>query len=214
MLVLPAAGAVLKRWHFHRKGGVRQGRAGDEREQAARREANIWGCLWNPVLYLAVSLIISATAVSLLGTLVFGPNYQNNGAIFVSLIFGAMAVSLLQTFFVYHYFSPPRKSPKGAFWRDERSALLGDVCIYLNMILFQVLWNMVGLMPFERATSFGEFAGRLFFLCFVAMLIYFPPRIFYLAEDAHRRTTWLTMLLANSPVILRVLFGVNLRIGG
>ena len=33
------------------------------------------------------------------------------------------------------------------------------------------------------------------------MLIYFPPGIFYLAEDFRRPAEWLTMLLANSPVI-------------
>jgi hypothetical protein len=56
-------------------------------------------------------------------------------------------------------------------------------------------------------TGLLEFAGRLFFLCFIALLIYFPPRMFYLAEDINRPRTWLMMLLANSPVIIRVLIG-------
>lgn len=199
MLVLPAAGAILKRWHFQRR-------------HAAQQESEVWGCLCNPIFYFAVSLVISATAVSLLGTAVFGRDFQNKGAVFVPLIFGAFFVSLLQTFFVYHYFSPQKKAPKSPFLRDPRSALAGDICIYLNMILFQVLWNTISFIPFERVGSFGEFAGRLFFLCFISLLIYFPPRIFYLAEDARRPVTWLTMLLANSPVILRVLLGVNLGI--
>jgi hypothetical protein len=33
--------------------------------------------------------------------------------------------------------------------------------------------------------------------------------MFYLAEDIQRRRTWLTMLLANSPVIIRVLIGTG-----
>lgn len=75
------------------------------------------------------------------------------------------------------------------------------------MILFQVVWNIVvGEFPFTRVESTGHFAGNLFFLTFFAFLIYFPPRIFYLAEDINRPATWLTMLLANSPGILRVLF--------
>jgi hypothetical protein len=196
MLVLPAAGAILKRWNFQQRRGARQ-------------TGELWGCLCNPILYLTVSLVISAVVVSLLGGLIFGQDFTNNGAVFVPLIFGALAVSIIQTFFVYHYFSPPKKAPRLAFLRDPRSALLGDVCIYLNMILFQVLWNTLALGQYTRVTSFGEFAGRLFFLCFVALLIYFPPRVFYLAEDAHRPVTWLTMLLANSPVILRVLIGFN-----
>jgi hypothetical protein len=60
-----------------------------------------------------------------------------------------------------------------------------------------------------RPGSLLEFAGRLFFLSFIALLIYFPPRMFYLAEDINRPRTWLTMLLANSPVIVRVLVGTN-----
>jgi hypothetical protein len=48
---------------------------------------------------------------------------------------------------------------------------------------------------------------------FLALLIYFPPRMFYLAEDIHRRRTWFTMLLANSPVIFKVLIGSNNQAG-
>jgi hypothetical protein len=201
MLVLPAAGSILKRWEFHYGRGARGGRSEDK----------AWGCLMNPVLYLAVSLVISVTAVSLLGSVVFGEDFTKNGALFVSLLFSEIAVGLVQTYFVYRYFTPPKKTAR-AFLRTPRAALLGDACIYLNMILFQVLWNIVGFVPMGRVTDFGVFAGRLFFLCFAALLVYFPPRVFYLAEDGHRPRTWLTMLLANSPVILRVLLGVNLNI--
>ena len=95
-----------------------------------------------------------------------------------------------------------------------RAALAGDACVYANMILFQLLWNTLTLGGFARVASLADFAGRLFFLCFVAMLVYFPPRVFYLAEDARRPVTWLTMLLANSPVIFRVLVGVRPSVGG
>jgi hypothetical protein len=203
MLVLPVAGSILKRWDFHYGRGGRGGRS-DKAEDKA------WGCLTNPVLYLAVSLVISVTAVSLLAGLVFGEDYEKNGALFVSLLFGEIVVSIAQTVFVYRYFTPPKKT-SWAFLRDPRAALLGDACIYLNMILFQVLWNIVGFVAAGRVTDFGVFAGRLFFLCFIALLVYFPPRIFYLAEDGHRPRTWLTMLLANSPVILRILLGINLK---
>ncbi|MCA1616930.1 MAG: hypothetical protein LC800_23185 [Acidobacteria bacterium] len=111
---------------------------------------------------------------------------------------------------VYSYFKPPTKTPAGDFWRGPRSELLGDLFVYLNMILFQVLWNVAISSPFGRVTGFEDFAGRVFFLCFVALLVYFPPRIFYLAEDINRPTAWLTIFLANSPVILRVLLGVSL----
>jgi hypothetical protein len=133
MLVLPAAGAILKRWDFHYGRGAR-GRGNDKSGDEA------WGCVTNPILYLAVSLVISVVAVSLLGSLVFGEDFTQNGAIFGSTLLGVIVVSITQTYFVYHYFTPPKKTP-AAFLRDPRSAILGDVCIYLNMILFQVLWN-------------------------------------------------------------------------
>ena len=87
--------------------------------------------------------------------------------------------------------------------------MLGDACIFLNMILFQVIWNLLTFAQLGRPSGPLEFFGRLFFLCFVALLIYFPPRMFYLAEDINRPRTWLTMLLANSPVIVRVLVGTR-----
>jgi hypothetical protein len=77
------------------------------------------------------------------------------------------------------------------------------------MVLFQVAWNLMTFTPFGRPSGLLDFAGRLFLLCFLALLIYFPPRMFYLAEDIQRGRTWFTMLLANSPVIVRVLIGTN-----
>jgi hypothetical protein len=75
------------------------------------------------------------------------------------------------------------------------------------MILFQAFWNLLAFADLGRPSSVLEFCARFFILCFLALLIYFPPRMFYLAEDINRPRTWLTMLLANSPVIVRVLIG-------
>jgi hypothetical protein len=48
---------------------------------------------------------------------------------------------------------------------------------------------------------------RLGVLVFLALLLYFPPRMFYLAQDIGRPRTWAMILLANSPVITRLLLG-------
>jgi hypothetical protein len=77
------------------------------------------------------------------------------------------------------------------------------------MILFQTVWNMITFADLGRPSGPAEFLGRLFFLSFIALLIYFPPRMFYLAEDINRPRTWLTMLLANSPVLVRTLIGTT-----
>lgn len=212
IFVLPAAGSVLKRWHYHQwLARVPRRRAGADKRVPAPAENAAVGCLLHPAFYLAVSLCLAVTAAVLLGTQVFGEDFHQNGAIFLPLIFGSLALSVFQTIAVYSYFKPPRKAPAGEFWLDPRSALLGDLCIYLNMICFQVLWNVAISSPFGGVTNLKDFAGRAFFLFFVALLIYFPPRVFYLAEDLNRPTAWATIFLANSPVILRVLFGLDVR---
>jgi hypothetical protein len=40
-------------------------------------------------------------------------------------------------------------------------------------------------------------------------LIYFPPHIFYLADDPYPKMTWLRMALTNLPIILRILLGIG-----
>ena len=199
LFVLPAAGAVLKRWHFHQRRG---GRARPKDADGAA-----WGCLLNPAFYFAVSVTILMSAGVLFAERVFGEGFADRAGVFLSLIFGVLVLSIVQTVLVYRYLEPPRHPPRGAFMRGEGSALLGDACIFLNMILFQVLWNILLSGRFTRVTDFESFAGRLFLLWFFSILVYFPPRIFYLAEDAHRRTSWATMLLATSPVVLHV-FGL------
>ena len=203
--ILPAAGAVLKRWHFHQ-------RAGGRKQTSAPLDDGLAGCLFHPIIYFVVSLCLSLAAVAILFQQVFGEDLNAHASIFLSLVFGVLALSLGQTILVYRYFARPEKAPAGAFRRDPRSELLGDVCIYLNMILFQILWGLLTSFPAAGVSGFEDFAGRLFVLCFFALLLYFPPRIFYLADDIHRPAAWATMLLANAPTILRVLFGIDFSV--
>src|SRR5262249_25734459 len=133
----------------------------------------------------------------------------NSGAVFVPMIFAGLFATIAQTYLIYRYFSAPKKPPRSEFLRSPESETLGDVCIFLNMILFQIAWNLLTFAELGRPSGPLEFFGRLFFLCFIALLIYFPPRMLYLAEDIDRPRTWLTMLLANSPVIIKVLIGTK-----
>jgi hypothetical protein len=202
---LPAAGAVLKRWHFHRRTRWRK-------QTAAPLGDGLAGCLFHPIIYFVVSLCLSLTAGVILCEQVFGEDFAAHASLFLSLVFGVLVLSLVQTILVYRYFAPPKKAPAGAFRRDPRSELLGDICIYLNMILFQILWGVLTSFPAARVGGFEDFAGRLFFLGFFALLLYFPPRIFYLADDIHRPAAWGTILLANAPTLLRALFGIDLSV--
>lgn len=202
MWVLPALGAVLKRWHFH------------QRLKAAGKSfdlefTGLSGCLFNPIFYFCLNLVITSAVLTALGDVLVGKAMTKNGAVFVPFIIAGMVLTIFQTYLIYRYFSAPKKPPRSEFLKDPRSETLGDLCIFANMMLFQVFWNMLTFAGLGPPNGVLEFGGRLFFLCFIALLIYFPPRMFYLAEDIHRPRTWLTMLLANSPVILRVLFGAD-----
>jgi hypothetical protein len=201
MWILPAAAAVLKRWHFHQR-----------RKEGAQifdnEKTQFVGCLFNPIFYFCLNLVLVSIILTGLGDFLFGKALLENGAIFIPLVFAGLILTILQTYLIYRYFSPPQKPPKHEFLQRPESERLGDICIFLNMILFQVAWNLLTMFNLGPPTSVGDFLGRLFFLSFVAMLVYFPPRMLYLAEDVHRRRTWLTMLLANSPVIARVVLGL------
>jgi hypothetical protein len=201
MWVLPATGAVLKRWHFHQRLGKA---ATDDHEYSP-----LAGCLFHPIFYLSLNLVLMSIIVATLGGFVFGNEVlMENGNIFLPMIFGGMVLTILQTWMIYRYFSPPQKPPKSAFLQRPESELLGDVFIFGNMILFQVAWNLLTMSSLGPLSGLAELLGRIFFLSFIALLVYFPPRLLYLAEDLHRGRTWLTMLLANSPVVARVVFGL------
>jgi len=201
MWVLPAAGAVMKRWHFHQR-LKEEGKKVDWEEGAA-------GCLFNPIFYFCLNLVLMSAIVAGLGTFLFGNQVSDNGAIFVPLIFFGLFCTIAQTYLIYRYFSVPQKPPRSEFLQHPESELLGDICIFVNMILFQIIWNTLTFAGLGRPSGPLEFFGRLFFLCFLAMLIYFPPRMFYLVEDINRGRTWAMMFLANSPVIIRVLIGTK-----
>jgi len=200
MWILPAAAAVLKRWHFHQ----RLRAAG---KTVASGETKLAGCLFNPIFYFCLNLVITSAVLTSLGDFFFGRRLLDTAAVFVPLVFAGLILTIAQTFLIYRYFSPPKAPTQSPFLRSQQSETLGDACLFLNMIPFQIFWNMLAFAPWGQPGSVLEFGGRLFFLCFMALLIYFPPRMFYLAEDINRRRTWATMLLANSPVIVRVLVG-------
>jgi hypothetical protein len=204
MWVLPAAGAVMKRWHFHRRLKA-TGKSVDYEANLA----GLAGCVFNPLFYFCLNLVLVSAILAGLGQFLFGRKLLDNGAVFIPLVFVGLICTIVQTYLIYRYFSAPKKPPRSKFLRHPESETLGDICIFLNMILFQIAWNLLTFADLGRPSGALEFFGRLFFLCFIALLIYFPPRMFYLAEDINRRRTWLTMLLANSPVIVRVLIGTN-----
>jgi len=198
LLFLAPAGAIFKRWHFHHRRKL-EGKDAEEPDLMG-------GCFFNPILYFCLSVVIFSLVNAFLMQF-FYKGKEPDGNVFVPMILGGFVMIIVTTVIVYRYFTPPQREPRWAFLKSRNSETLGDICIFLNMIFFQILWNGLMSAPIEPVDSIGEFAARLFFLIFAAFLVYFPPRIFYLFEDINKRRTWLMILLANAPLIYRVMAG-------
>ena len=195
LFVLAPAGATLKRWHYHQRL--------DGRKVSLDGAA---GCLFNPIFYFCVAAVIFAAVNSFIMQRVFG-NREPSGAVFVPSIFLGLALIILHTWLVYRYFSPPRAPPRSAFLRGPASEMLGDTCLFVNMLLFQLIWNLFSFAGLGSPGGVVDAMARLLMLAFLGLLLYFPPRMFYLVEDIGKPRTWIMILLANAPVIVRMLLG-------
>ena len=196
LFVLAPAGATLKRWHYHRRL--------DGRTVAPLDGAG--GCLFNPIFYFCLAAVIFASVNAFILQSTFD-NGDPGGAVFVSSIFLGLGLIILHTWLVYRYFSPPRHPTKSAFLRGPASEVIGDACLFTNMLLFQLIWNLFSFAGLGAPSGVVDALLRLLLLLFLGLLLYFPPRMFYLVEDIAKPRTWLMILLANAPVIARMLLG-------
>lgn len=203
LMFLAPIGATLKRWHFHQRLSDKQ--VDDADEMAS-------GCLFNPIFYICTTFVIFFTVNAFVMQYFYGDG-EPGAAMFLSSMFIGIGLVIAHTWLVYRYFSPPKRPPESAFLRDPRSEILGDVLIFTNMLIFQLFWNLFSYYAPPRPDGVFDVFSRLVMLFFIALLIYFPPRIFYLVEDARKRRTWAMILLANSPVIFRVIVGTNSNAG-
>jgi hypothetical protein len=193
---LQPAGALLKRRRAHRR--------------IPELEAPAPGCLFHPILYFLSKLIFLIAGAGNLAELVYGD--RANGStdffglppwLFTTLFLGVPALAAANTAAVYFYFHAPKRAPLFSFLESPRAETLGDVCLFLNMIGHQMFWI---LLMEDLPKDYGTIVSRLSTFFFAAVFVYFPPRLLYLAEDGRRPLTWLTMLLANSPILIRILF--------
>jgi hypothetical protein len=196
LFILPPAGATLKRWNFHQR----------LKGKKADIDVKLGGCLFNPIFYFCLTVVIFA-GINAAILQFFFKNGDPGAAISVISILLGMALMVTHTILVYRYFMAPKKPPRSEFLRSQTSELVGDIFIFVNMLLLQLVWNLLTLIELDPVSGALDLAVRLFLLIFVALLIYFPPRMFYLAEDLRKPRTWVMILLANSPVIARVLLG-------
>src|SRR5882672_1082184 len=108
MWILPAAGAVLKRWRFHR-------RLNAQGKTLEYDVTGLGGCLFNPLFYFCLNLVITSTVLASLGDFIFGKRLLDTGAVFIPLIFAGLILTIIQTYLIYSYFSTPKKPPRWPF---------------------------------------------------------------------------------------------------
>ncbi len=200
---LQPLGPILKRWSFHQRFRF-------DTDSSA-------GCLlfWFMWFYILMMLLLSGTA-SMILTEVFFERGSPESQIGPLLILGGFVLSIVNAVFIYRFFFRPKREPRWKFLTTPQAALLGDVLMFLNVICLQILWNsltastsfweLLTSTPLGKSGSFTDILGRFIVISFLALLVYFPGRIFYLVEDKNRKITWLTMLLANLPLIIRAVF--------
>src|SRR5258705_3770579 len=124
MFILPALGAVLKRWHFHQ-------RLKAEGKTVESENTVLSGCLFNPLFYLCLNLVIMSAIITGLGEQLFGKNLVNNGPVFITSIFIGLGVTIVQTFLIYLYFSPPKNQPTQNFLREPQRETPAATCAFL-----------------------------------------------------------------------------------
>ncbi len=199
LFVLAPVGAALKRWHARKRLGFSKADEGSD---------HLGGCLFNPIFYFCLTALIFAALNAFILQTAYGRT-EPPGGVFVASILVGIALMILHTALVYRYFSPPKEPPRSAFLRGRSSAFLGDACLFANMVLFQLIWNLLSTVEAPRPAGLFDFVFRFLILAFLSLLLYFPPRMFYLAEDIGKRRTWLMILLANSPILVRVMLGTG-----
>lgn len=199
LFVLLPLGAVLKRRRFHDRLQLKG--------ESFNKEGVYLGCLFSPIIYLAMNLVLISVINAFLGEYLYGDKSQDHPGFFISCLLIGIALVIIQTVLVYRYFSPPKKDPWIGFFKTPASEILGDICIFANMICYQIVWNWLMWSPRTRVTGISDLFYRAVFLVAISLLVYFPPRVLYLAEDIHKRRTWITILLANAPLIYRQLIG-------
>lgn len=197
MLVLPAVAAVLKRWSTHERWRAEGGGAAPYRP----------GCLFHPIVFFALGATLASAATAGVGTAFFGARYRDDPVVFTGLLVATTVLAIVQTVVVYRYFEPPRRPPRYAFLRSAEADRIGDVCLYVNMALFQVVWDEVASTPFTRVAGIEDVAGRIVFFSLAAGLVYLPPRMLYLVEDLRRPGAWLTLVAAHAAMVVRMVLG-------
>ncbi|HEY6806686.1 MAG TPA: hypothetical protein VI306_24115 [Pyrinomonadaceae bacterium] len=185
---------------------MKRRRAHEREPYLARPEPSF---LFHPAFYFLSKLIFLIAGAGFVVD-IFYPDDAPEGAdyfglppkLFFALFLGVPAVAILSTAIVYFYFWKPKHKAIFKVLETPQCEAVADLFLFVNMLGYQMFWAR---LMNDLTTDFRSIVGRLAMFGFSALLIYFPPRLFYLAEDGDRPITWLMILIANSPVLVRIL---------
>lgn len=202
LLCLQPLGPLLKRWSFHHS---------ETAEKVGTQTTGCWFFWFLPV-YLVMMLGVAGAAATLTTEAFFEPG-SPAAQLALLLLAAGFVYAAVSAVLIYRYFVQPRKQPRWRWLMTPQADIWGDVCMFLNVILLQILWNcltaattfwsLLTSTPLGKPGSLTDILGRFIVIGALAMLVYLPPRIFYLVQDQQKKLTWLTMLLANLPLIIR-----------
>ena len=128
LLFLQPLGPTLRRWSFHQ-------RTNFNTDSSA-------GCLlfWLMFVYLAMMLMISGAAAILISEVIFEKDSVQSDIGLLALL-GGFVWSVISIVMIYRYFLRPKKEPRWSFLVKPQAERLGDVSMFLNVILLQILWG-------------------------------------------------------------------------
>jgi len=203
---LQPAGVILKRYGANR--------ATEDEEGAYGKIVKDFGCY-----YLVSQLILIGAGISfILGML--GQEHIFDKVCLGQLVL-TFSLGILNLWIISLYATPPRHKPLRRLLELPQTEVLGDLLILLNLILWQMLWGFLMLGYMRKGSSNPDelmwlnvflpqadysVGARLGWFLLAVCVFYFTPRFIYLIHDRQRKLAWLTMLLANSPVIYRIIF--------
>jgi len=78
------------------------------------------GCLFNPLVYFCLNLVLVSAIIAGAGQFVFGNRLLQSAALFVPTILLGLIGTIVQTYLIYRYFSPPKKPPRQPFLRQPQ----------------------------------------------------------------------------------------------
>jgi hypothetical protein len=186
--LLSPAGAVLKRRGAHGRN--------------PELSADAVGCLWLPYFLSQLMFWIFAGVMYVELLEQTSGDSSTSTRLFLPLFIGIPLVAVFNTLVFFFYFLKPKHAPFFKLLESPQAESLGDTLLFLNLIGYQVFWiHLMSELPKDHKGLFD----RLSTFAFTAVLIYIPPRLFYLIENRERPRVWWVMLLSNSPILLRLL---------